>query len=154
MEITINRKTILWGIISIGIIAFQIYVIHLWLNTPPSKASQLISLLNEIQEFKIAHGQYPNSCKTFPAFTNLSQNFSVYTGEQTTNGITWLTSEVSNHDFTIMVVPEGYEIFLPVGHMKMISFSSFPVWRLASTEHRWQNGRIHWFIGGSYWSEN
>ena len=153
MQITINRKTILWGIISVGIITFQIYVAYLWLHTPPAKAAQLKPLLKEIQDFKTVHGRYPSSCEQFSEFTNLTNNFSVYTGEHTTNGVDWLPTEVSNHDFTILVEREGYEIFLPTGRMKMISFSSFPVWRLDSTEHHWRKGRIHWFIGGSYWSE-
>ena len=60
----------------------------------------------------------------------------------------------SSHDFTILVGPFGYEIFYPVGRIKLISFSSFPVWRIDSTDKRWQKGRIHWSFAGTYWSEN
>ena len=54
-------------------------------------------------------------------------NFSVYGGEQATNGVTWYPNDVSNHDFTILIAPDGHEIFLPFGYIKMISFSSFAV---------------------------
>jgi hypothetical protein len=89
---------------------------------------------------------------SFSSFSNLTQQSSVYTGGRDTNGVIWETREVSRHDFTVMVDRAGYEVFFPVGRMKMISFSSFPVWRYSSTDHRWQKGRIHWSYGGSHWS--
>jgi hypothetical protein len=72
--------------------------------------------------------------------------FSVYTGARDTNGVTWEARDVSRHDFTVLVDREGYEVFLPVGRMKMISFSSFPVWRNSSFDRRWQKGSIHWSL--------
>jgi len=127
MEITINRKTILWGLIFVGAIAFQIFVVRLWLNTPPSKTKHLTPLLNEINSYQIAHGQYPLSFESLSSFTNIKSSFAVYAGERTTNGVEWQPDQVSNHDFTILVMPKCYQVFLPVGHMKMVSFSSFAV---------------------------
>ena len=154
MHITLNKRTLLWALIFILAIAAQIFVFHLWLNTPPSKAGELSPLLKEINHYHATRGQYPKSIKIFSSFTNLTQRHSVYTGEQTTNGVTWQPYDVSNHDFTVMIAPDGYEIFLPVGHMKMISFSSFAVWRLDSNERRWRKGRIHWSLIGGYWSDD
>ena len=154
MEIIINRKSIIWGIIFATFLALQIFILHIWWNTSPAKAKNLNPLLEDINSYQKNHELYPASCEQFSSFTNLEKNFSIYTGESRTNGIIWQPNEVSGHDFTVMVGPKGYEVFLPVGRMKMISFSSFAVWRFDSTERRWQKGRIHWSLLGSYWSGN
>lgn len=152
MQITLNKRNFLWALLSAVAIGSQIFIFYLWLATPPSKASQLKPFLKEIGNYQKTHGAYPKSIERFSSFTNLTRTFSVYGGEQTTNGITWQPYEVSHNDFTVMVTPNGYEVFLPVGHMKMYSFSSFAVWRLDSNERHWRKGRIHWSLIGSYWS--
>jgi hypothetical protein len=126
----------------------------LWLRKAPSKASQLHPLLADIDRYKSTNGIYPTSCASFASFSNLTQRFKVYTGAQGTNGVEWDTYEFNSHDFTDMVDRAGYEVFLPTGRMKMISFTSFKVWRYSSADHRWQKGRIHWSygFGNSYWS--
>jgi hypothetical protein len=121
------------------------------------KAIQLQSLLKDLDAYQATNRTYPTSCVNFGSFSQLTKHFTVYTGGRDKKGVTWETSEVSNHDFTVMVDRDGYEIFLPVGRMKIISFSSFPVWRYSSADHRWRKGRIHWSYAtdysGSYWSK-
>jgi hypothetical protein len=97
---------------------------------------------------------FPTSYVSFASFTQLTQRFKVHTGGLDTNGMKWEPRDVSRHDFTVRVDLDGYEIFLPVGRMKFITFSSFPVWRYDSARRRWQKGRIHWSYLGSYWSKN
>jgi hypothetical protein len=150
MEITINRRTILLALMYIGIALAFLW----WLCVPPTKARELRPLLKAMDSYMATNAKYPTSCAGFVSFTQLTQHFRVYTGEPTTNGIAWEPSEVSRHDFTVMVDKDGYEIFLPVGRMKLISFSSFPVWRYDSFHRHWQKGKIHWSFVGSYWSRN
>ena len=154
MQIVLNRRTILLAMSILGVGGALV----MWLRTPPSKARQLQPLLADIDRYMSTNGSYPTSCVSFASFSNLTQRSSVYTGGRDTNEVVWETREVSSHDFTVMVDRAGYEVFLPVGRMKMISFSSFPVWRYSSADHRWQKGRIHWSydIGysGSYWSRD
>lgn len=66
----------------------------------------------------------------------------------------WMPNDVSSHDITILADTNGFEIFAPTGRMKPWSFSSFSVWRYSSQGQKWQNGRIHWSLLGSYWSED
>ena len=154
MQISLNRQTSWWTAIFAATIALQIYVICLWLHTPPSKAKNLKPLLVEMDGYYQTHGQYPTSCVGLDSFTNLSKNSSIYAGELDAKGVSWSPFEVSSHDFTVLAAKDRYEIFLPTGHIKPISFSSFPVWRLDSDEHRWRKGRIHWSMAGSYWDQN
>ncbi len=153
MQVAMNRRSVLILLLFVGTVGAFIW----WPRLPPSKARQLQPLLAELDAFRATNGVYPTSCVSFASFSNLTQRFSVYTGERNTNGVVWETREVSSHDFTVMVDRIGYEVFLPVGRMKIISFSSFSVWRYSSADHRWQKGRIHWSYGigytGSYWSK-
>jgi len=153
MQIAINRRTVGVALL-VGAVGFAFVW---WLRSPPTKARYLRSLLSDMDSYLATNGTYPTSCVSFASFSQLTQRFRVYTGGRDTNGVTWEAREVSGHDFTVMVDREGYEVFLPVGRMKIISFSSFPVWRYVSTEHRWQKGRIHWSYSidqsGSYWSK-
>jgi hypothetical protein len=154
MQIHFKRQ--FWGRVAFfsAIMALQIYVIYLWIHTPPAKAENLQPLVVELDNYDKTRGQYPTSCVSLASFTHLSKNFTIYTGEPEANGIAWNPFEVSSHDFTILTTTNSYEIFLPAEHIKLISFSSFPVWHLDSDEHRWQKGRIHWSLIGSYWSKN
>jgi hypothetical protein len=137
MQTTLNRRTVLFAlVVGAAVLAFA-----WWIRTPPSKARQLQPLLTEMDAYASTSGTYPTSCVGFPSFAQLTQRFSVYTGGRDTNGVTWETREVSDHDFT-------------VGRMKPLSFSSFPVWRYDSSRHRWQKGRIHWSFAGSHWSKD
>jgi hypothetical protein len=154
MQISLNRQTVLWTALLATAFALQIYVFNLWLHTPPTKAKQLKLLIVEMDNYRKTHGRFPASCVDFDAFTNISKSFSIYTGELDTNGVSWSPFEVSKHDFTVLTDKTGYEIFLPKGQIKFISFSSFSVWCLDSNKHRWQKGRIHWSMLGSYWDEN
>lgn len=152
-KMAINRRTVLLALLLVGVV----FALHWWFRSPPSRARQLRPLLTEIDGYRATNGAYPTSCVSFASFSQLTQHCSVYTGRRETNGIIWETREVSDHDFTVMVDRQGYEVFLPVGRMKPISFTSFPVWRYDSAEHRWQKGRIHWSYAtdysGSYWSK-
>ena len=130
MQVNLNRKTFWWTVIFAAAIAIQVYVFHLWLHTPPSKAKKLKPLIAEMDDYFKTHGQYPISCIGFGSFTNLSEYYSIYIGKTDTNGVSWSPFDVSSHDFTVLTATNGYEIFLPTGHIKPISFSSFPVWRL------------------------
>jgi len=123
-------------------------------HSPPAKSQALQSLLADMERFRATNGLYPTSYAGFASFAQVTQQFSVYSGKKDTNGIFWETREVSSHHFTILGDSAGYEVFLPVGHMKMISFSSFPVWRFTSTDHKWEKGRIHWSLVESYWSKD
>jgi len=148
MEVVINRRTVLLVLSVVGV-GFGLVM---WFRNPPSKASQLQPLLADIDRYRFTNGAYPTTCVSFASFAQITQRFTIYTGGRDTNGVTWETRAVSDHDFTVLVDRAGYEVFLPVGHMKMISFSSFPVWRIDSSQQQWQRGRIHWSYGGSYWS--
>ena len=155
MQLVINRRSITRAVFYAGAMAAFIW----WLQTPPPKARQLLPLLKALNGYMATNGIYPTSCVSFAAFSQLTQHFSVYTGERDTNGVTWDPQDVSGHDFTVLVDRDGYEVFLPVGRMKMITFSGFPVWRYSSADHQWQKGRIHWSIvpigyEGSYWSKD
>ena len=150
IQLVINRWTILLAAFALGVAI----TLFLWLLTPPSKASKLQPLLADIDRYVSTNRGYPTSCLSFASFSQLTQHFSVYTGGRDTNGITWDPFEVSRHNFTVMVDQSGYEIFLPAGRVKPISFSSFPVWRYDSVKRRWQKGRIHWSYLGSYWSKD
>ena len=153
MRIAISRRNVLLVAIVVGVVFTSVWR----LRSPPSKTRQLQPLLADMDSYRASNGAYPTSCVSFASFTQLMQHFSIYTGGRDTNGITWEAREVSDHDFTVMVDREGCEVFLPVGRMKLISFSSFPVWRYDSTGHRWRKGRIHWSYStgysGSYWSK-
>ena len=150
MRIEIDIQTISLALagIAIGL------CIHWWMQTPPSKTRQLSPLLVEIDSFAQTNGAFPTSCTIFQSYGQLTQNFSVYSGKRDSADVTWEPAEVSRHDFTLMVVTNGYVVFLPVGRMKPISFSSFPVWRYDSSARHWDKGRIHWSYGGSYWSHD
>jgi hypothetical protein len=150
MKIRINLGTLLAALLFAGMIFGCIW----WAHTPPNKAHLVQPLLAEMDAYRATNGAYATSYASFGSFSKLAQRYRVYTGERDTNGVTWETREVSGHDFTVLSDPSGYEVFLPVGRMKLISFSSFPVWRFASAEHRWQKGRIHWSLLGSYWSDD
>jgi hypothetical protein len=154
IRVPINRRSIATAFILLGVAATFIW----WLNLPPSKTKQLLPLMVDLDAFKSTNGLYPTSCVAFASYSNLASQFRVYPGERDTNGIFWETRKVSDHTFTVMVDREGYEIFFPVGRMKMISFTSFPVWRYSSAEQRWRKGRIHWSYAdnftGSYWSKD
>lgn len=147
MNFAANRRLVILLLTSAAAIVFVS-----WLRTPPSKAEKLQPLMTQLENHKATNGNYPTSYVSFASFTQLTQRFSVYMGSHDTNGITWETRKVSDHDFTILIGQGGYEIFLPVGRMKMVSFSSFSVWRYDSFNHKWQKGRIHWSYSGSYWS--
>jgi len=147
MNLVANRRFVILLLTSAAAVVFM-----WWLRTPPSKAGELQPLMTQLENHKATIGNYPASYFSFASFTQLTQSFSVYIGSHDTNGITWEPRKVSNHDFTLLIGQGGYEIFLPVGRMKMVSFSSFPVWRYDSVNHRWQKGRIHWSYSGSYWS--
>ena len=148
MQLVLNRQNVLLAafILAVG------GALVMCFRTPPSKVRQLQPLLADIDRYVSTNRAYPTSCVSLASFSRLTQHFSVYTGGRDTNGITWETREVSDHDFTVMVDQSGYEIFVPVGRMKLISFSSFPVWRYDSTAQQWHKGRMHWSYGGSYWS--
>jgi hypothetical protein len=154
IRVPINRRSIATVFLLLVVAATFIW----WLNLPPSKTKQLRPLMAELDAFNATNGLYPTSCIAFASYSNLTKQFRVYPGERDTNGIFWEPREVSGHTFTVMVDREGYEIFLPVGRMKMISFTSFPVWRYSSAEHHWRKGRIHWSYGidhtASYWSKD
>jgi hypothetical protein len=140
------------------IVFVAIAVFIQWYRSPPPNARHLQQLLSDLERFKAATGAYPTSCASFTSFSNLAKVFKVYTGERQTNGVVWEPREVSDHHFSVLVDDVGYEIFLPVGRMKPISHSSFPVWRYSSAERKWQKGKIHWSFRidepGSYWSIN
>jgi len=150
VRIAINRRTVLTGLFFGGFVLACVW----WLRSPPIKARFVRPLLAEMDAYKTTNGGYPTSCVSFASFSQLSRRFRVYTGGRDTNGVISETREVSSHDFAVLADSPGYEVFLPVGRMKMISFSSFPVWRYDSTERRWQKGRIHWSYSGSYWSKD
>ncbi len=102
--------------------------------------------------YALSHqGRYPSSCVGLASFSRLTEQFRVYVGES--GGTTWDPFKVSDHDFTVMVSPRGYEIFLPTEQVKMKSFSSFEVWRYDSVARSWQRGRIHWTWGTVFWSD-
>jgi hypothetical protein len=124
------------------------------LRSPPPKARSIRPLLEAMDAYRATNGAYPTSCVSLATFSQTTQRFTVYTGECDTNRVTWKPFAVSDNDFTVLVDRAGYEVFLPVGRMKMISFSSFPVWRIDSSQHRWQKGRIHWSVVGSFWSND
>ncbi len=54
----------------------------------------------------------------------------------------------------MLLTPKVFEIFIPTERVKMFSLSSFAVWRFTSEKERWENGRIHWSLLGTYWSED
>jgi hypothetical protein len=151
MQLAVNRWKV-WMAVLLGTTALAFAC---WLQSPPSKARVLRPLIADLDAYQATNGAYPMSCVSLASFSQTTQHVTIYTGQRDeTNGVTWETREVSDHDFTVLVDRAGYEIFLPVGDMKMISFSSFPVWRIDSSQHRWQKGRIHWSIAGSYWSND
>src|SRR5947207_13737862 len=92
-----------------------------WLHLPPHKACFVRPLLKAIDAYWATNGAYPTSCVNFAAFSQVTNRFTVYTGGRDTNGSTWETRAVSDNDFTVLVDRTGYEVFLPVGRMKMIS---------------------------------
>jgi hypothetical protein len=149
MVITINRRSILAALF----VGAAVFAFVWWLYSPPSKANAVRPLLRELEAYRAVNGAYPTSCVNLVTYPRLTRRFSIYTGELGTNEVTWDPFEVSKHDFTVLVGPAGYEVFLPVGRIKLISFSSFPVWHIDSWEHRWQKGRIHWSWIGTFWSE-
>ena len=151
MQSTTHRRLTLLSLIVGGCsLALAIWFVR----APPTKANLLQPLIREMDNHMETRGHYPTSCVSLVSFSQLTQHVSVYTGGSGQGAMTWEPREVSRHVFTIMVDTNGYEIFLPVGRMKLISFSSFPVWRYDSAKRRWQGGRIHWSYGGSYWSED
>ena len=103
------------------------YLIISWWFSPPAKARHLAPLLAEIDNIKTITGKYPDSYLSFSSYSNLTKQLTVYAGNHDTNGIVWDPHEVSGHDFTVLLAEDGYEVFLPVGRIKMVSFSSFPV---------------------------
>jgi len=149
-----SRRAFLLGLataITAGASATAI-ALAMWSVSPPPNARELRAVLKDIDNYATTNGTYPTSWTKFASFSALTQHYGVYLGEWATNGITWQPYKVSSHDLTVMVDQDGYEIFLPVGRMKPVSFSSFPVWRYDSAKHHWEKGRIHWSVAGSYWS--
>jgi hypothetical protein len=145
-----RRQFLIALTVTIAVITFV-----LWPNSPPAKAKALLPLMKELEQHKTAHGKYPTTFEAIHSFTQLTQHFRVYLGfrDSETMTITWKPHEVSAHDFTVLIQESRYQIFLPVGRIKMYSFSSFPVWKYESDTHQWHEGRIHWSLQGVYWSE-
>ena len=146
-----NRKKILKRVLAVTFIVAALALVFRF-HSPPDKIKNLTPLLAEIDQYRATNNVYPLSYASFQSFTQLTRQFRVYSGGRDPQGITWEPLDVSNHDFTVMVDTNGYEIFVPAGRMKLISFSSFAVWRFDSSARKWQKGRIHWSYAGSYWS--
>jgi hypothetical protein len=143
------RRTLWYGLVVLMVMAFG-----WWVMKPPGKAHALKPLIADLNQYAIANGRYPTQCLTFSSYTQLAKNFRVYTGSRDSNGVAWDPFDVSRHDFTVLVETNGYELFLPTGRIKHLTFSSFSVYRYDSTERRWRNGRIHWSLLGAYWSKD
>lgn len=125
-----------------------------WIKQPPGKAHALEPLIADLDGYAVANGQYPAQCLRFSSYTQLARDFRVYSGGRDSNGVIWDPFEVSRHDFTVLTETNGYELFLPTGRIKHLTFSSFSVYRYDSVKRRWKSGRIHWSLLGAYWSKD
>ena len=121
MQLTENRRGILHILICIGSGVFLGVCTIIWLHTPPSKTDQLRPLMKEIDDYKAKSGKYPTSCGQFASFAKLTNQFSIYSvySEPAPQGSIFLAARVSawdigEHDFSILLMPDGYEIFFPI----------------------------------------
>jgi hypothetical protein len=147
MQLTETRRSILLILVCMAIgVSIGICAI-IWLHTPPAKAYQLRPLIKEIETYNANNGEYPTSCTNFSSFTKISKQFRIYSGR----GI--IDAEIENYDFTILVNPEGYEIFLPATVSDRLSLN-FVAWRFDSGSHHWRKGRIRAPLWGSNWGIN
>lgn len=162
MQLTENRRSVLHIVSCLGTgICLGIFTI-IWLQTPPSKADQLRPLIKEIDDYKAANGHYPTSCEKFASFAKLTNQFSIdsvyssYIAQGTIleDGVSgW---GIEEHDFPILLKPDGYKIFLPITNTERLhTFSfDFSVWRYDSKKGNWRKGRIYNTSFGPYWKPN
>jgi len=120
----------------------------------PSKAKALSPLIEELGSIHTESGVYPVDLASLSSVAELRKNYKLYFGERTETNLVWDASDVSGHDLTILSDTNFFIMFAPVGRIKPISFSSFPVWRYTSDKPEWDRGRIHWSMLGTYWSKN
>jgi hypothetical protein len=161
--LTENRRSILHIVFCLGAgICLCIFTI-IWLHTPPPKTHQLRPLMKEIDDYKAANGHYPTSCEQFASFAKLTNQFSIYSvySEPVGKGSILLAEDVSGwdmveHDFTILLMPDGYKIFFPIaGTERNHAFSfDFSAWRYDSKKGNWRKGRIYDSSFGPYWKQN
>ena len=115
--------------------------------------------MKEIDDYKVKTGKYPISCDQFASFAKLTNQFrmdSVYSsyiaqGTILEDGVSgW---GIKEHDFTILLKPDGYKIFLPVANTERLHVFNFDfsVWRYDSKQGNWRKGRIYDTSFGPYW---
>ena len=116
--------------------------------------------MKEIDNYQATNGNYPISCEKFASFVKLTNQFSIYSvyASYIPQGTILLEGriggwDIKEHDFTILLNPNGYKIFFPVaGTERMHTFSfDFAVWYYNSKNGHWQKGRIHDTSFGPYW---
>ena len=154
MRLKENWRAVLHMMLCLGLgISLSICLI-IWLHTPPAKANQLRPLIEEIGAYKATNGHYPISCGNFASLAKLTNRFSVYTGSANQGGIQyWSYWEVEKHDFTVLLTPDGFNIFTPVaGTERRQTFSfNFVAWQYDSKNSLWRKGRIYYSSFGPYW---
>ena len=145
-----SRRTLIWLAVAVGaVVAFV-----LWTHRLPAKARALAPVIAQLQAAHAATGQFPANPESLASVQTLERSYSVYFGQRTGSNFVWSTSDVSSHDLTLLVDTNGFCMFAPTGRMKLLSFSSFPVWRRTNEDTDWRRGRIHWSFLGTYWSKD
>jgi hypothetical protein len=160
MRLMENWRGFLHIILCAGTGIFLAICVIIWLHTPPAKAKQLRPLMKEIADYNALNGNYPTSCDQFASFAKLTNQFSVYSvfSEPAGKRSILLADHVSGwdieeHDFTILLMPDGYKIFFPIaGTERNHTFSfHFSAWQYDSKENHWQKGRIENTSFGPIW---
>ena len=131
-----------------------VVLVMLWNQHLPVKAQALEPLIRELADCKARTGRYPTNAFALQAARSLTNKYSIYPGERTETNLTWNACAVSSHDLTVLVESNYFTLFAPTGRIWPISFSSFPVWRFKSADAKWNKGRIHWSLLGTYWNED
>ena len=119
--------------------------------------------MKEIDDFKAKIGKYPTSCDQFASFAKLTNQFSIYSvySEPAGEGSILLADRVSGweiqeHEYTVLLMPDGYKIFLPISGTERIHTMSFDfsAWYYSSKKGYWRKGRIYNSSFGPYWKSN
>ena len=164
MHLTENRRNFFSDILKllacVGTCIFLGVCTIIWLHTPPPKADQLRPLMNEIGGYKAKFGKYPTSCDQFASFAKLTNQFSIYFVYASYIPQRTILLEgridgwnIKDHDFTILLNPDGYKLFFPIaGTERDHPFNfDFAAWCYDSKKGHWQKGRIHDTSFGPYW---
>ena len=120
----------------------------------PAKANALDPVADELLQIRKKTGMYPTDISVLSSLIPVRERYTLYFGQGTDTNLAWSPSDVSSHDLTVLVTTNYFVMFAPTGKIKLMSFSSFPVWRRTSDDTDWQKGRIHWSLIGTYWSED